>query len=153
MVILFRLVYGILLIQTLFFCSLLQDTDEEDDCTEGYAPFDCDTQAPDYGTLEIQVTTDVLNPAVKIEVFRGDVEDGRFLFADTISAKTEYRMKNNYLSVRATYIVSLDENIITVYSIDGGDLDYSSDDYCDATCYYEGYLELKPKLDYGLLEP
>lgn len=123
---------------------------DDEECEDGYAPFDCETSPPSYGTLIIEITNNYLNPAVPVIIYSGDFEDGKIAIQDTLSAETSYILHNDYYSVRAEYKVMLDQDLVTVYSVDGGTLDYESESYCDDTCYEEGVETLDATLDTDL---
>jgi len=119
-----------------------------DDCSDGnYKPFDCLEREPAEGILRIEVTLDGFNPVVPIEVYYGDYENGLLYFADTLdSFDYEYWVPNGDYSVKAKYNARIDSRLVTVYSIDGGNISPSSTSYCDGDCYTEGRLVLNAKL-------
>ena len=125
---------------------LLSGCDEN--CRDGnYKPYDCLEREPAEGILRIEVTLDGLNSIVPIEVYYGDYENNLLYFADTLDTFAyEYWVPNGDYSVKAKYNARIDNRLVTVYSIDGGNISYSSTNYCDGDCYTEGRLVLNAKL-------
>ncbi len=121
-------------------CDLLNNDDE---CDLGYKPYDCIETEPDNGTLKIDITLNSLNSSVPVTIYVGDYEDNHIYLQDTLvnSAKTYYLPNNDY-AAKADYNDIIEGSEITVFSIDGGDLSADSEEYCDGTCYSEGYLTL-----------
>lgn len=119
-----------------------------EDCSDGnYKPYDCLEREPAEGILRIEVTLDGLNSIVPIEVYYGDYENNLLYFADTLNTFAyEYWVPNGDYSVKAKYNARIDNRLVTVYSIDGGNISYSSTNYCDGDCYTEGRLVLNAKL-------
>ena len=93
------------------------------------------------------MTLDGLNSIVPIEVYYGEYENNLLYFADTLDTFAyEYWVPNGDYSVKAKYNARIDNRLVTVYSIDGGNISYSSTNYCDGDCYTEGRLVLNAKL-------
>jgi hypothetical protein len=128
---------------------LLLITGCDSDCSDGnYKPYDCLEREPSEGILRIEATLDGLNPVVPIEVYYGDYENNLLYFVDTLDTFAyEYWVPNGDYSVKAKYNARIDNRLVTVYSIDGGNISYSSTNYCDGDCYSEGRLVLNAKLD------
>ena len=85
---------------------------------------------------------------VPIEVYYGDYENNLLYFADTLDTFAyEYWVPNGDYSVKAKYSARINNRLVTVYSIDGGNISSSSTSYCDGDCYTEGRLVLNAKLD------
>jgi hypothetical protein len=120
-----------------------------DDCSDGnYKPYDCLEREPAEGILRIEVTLDGLNSVVPIEVYYGDYENNALYFADTLNSfDYEYWVPNGDYSVKAKYNAMINNRLVTVYSIDGGNISSSVTNYCDGDCYSEGRLVLNAKLD------
>jgi hypothetical protein len=138
----------VLLILSFLSCSL--PSEEDDDCPEGYVPIDCNSSAPKQGFVQVSITTNSLNPAIPITIFYGDFENNKIFFRDTLTSNTEYELANDTYSVRAQYTAVIDGDTVTVFSVDGDDLDYTEDEYCDDTCYEKGSIELDAELDLSL---
>lgn len=119
------------------------------DCENGdYKPSDCLENKPAEGILRVEVTLDALNPVVPIEVYYGDYENNVLFFADTLNVfDLEYYVPNNDYSVKAKYKAMINNRLVTVYSIDGGNISSTTTNYCDGDCYSEGTLTLNAKLD------
>jgi hypothetical protein len=119
------------------------------DCSDGnYKPYDCLEREPAEGILRIEATLDGLNPVVPIEVYYGDYENNLLYFVDTLDTFAyEYWVPNGDYSVKAKYNARINNRLVTVYSIDGGNISYGSTNYCDGDCYTEGRLVLNAKLD------
>jgi len=128
---------------------LLLITGCDSDCSDGnYKPYDCLDREPSEGILRIEATLDGLNPVVPIEVYYGDYENNLLYFVDTLDTFAyEYWVPNGDYSVKAKYNARINNRLVTVYSIDGGNISYSSTNYCDGDCYTEGRLVLNAKLD------
>jgi hypothetical protein len=124
-----------------------------EDCSDGnYKPYDCLEREPAEGILRIEASLDGLNPVVPIEVYYGDYENNLLYFVDTLdSFAYEYWVPNGDYSVKAKYSARIDNRLVTVYSIDGGNISSSSTSYCDGNCYTEGRLVLNAKLDLSYL--
>jgi hypothetical protein len=119
------------------------------DCENGnYKPYDCLENEPAEGILRVEVTLDALNPVVPIEVYYDDYENNLLYFADTLDVfDYEYWVPNGDYSVKAKYKARIDNRLVTVYSIDGGNISSTTTNYCDGDCYSEGRLVLNAKLD------
>ena len=118
------------------------------DCENGnYKPSDCLENKPADGILRVEVTLDALNPVVPIEVYYGDYENNLLYFADTLDVfDYEYWVPNGDYSVKAKYNARINNRLVTVYSIDGGNISSTTTNYCDGDCYSEGNLTLNAKL-------
>lgn len=129
--------------------TLLMFTGCSEDCSDGnYKPYDCLDREPSEGILRIEVTLDGLNPVVPIEIYYGDYENNLLYFVDTLDTFAyEYWVPNGDYSVKAKYNARINNRLVTVYSIDGGNISSSSTSYCDGDCYTEGRLVLNAKLD------
>jgi len=132
-------------------CWVTSSEEDDDECDD-YAPDDCNTEEPSHGKVEINITRNELNPEVPIIIYSGDFEYGNIVLKDTLNKDGNYRLPNGYYSVKAEYKVQLSQGIVIVYSVDGWDLDSSSDSYCDATCYEEGKIYLDARLDLSLFD-
>jgi hypothetical protein len=128
---------------------LLLLTGCSEDCSDGnYKPYDCLDREPSEGILRIEATLDGLNPVVPIEVYYGDYENNLLYFVDTLDTfADEYWVPNGDYSIKAKYSARIDNRLVTIYSIDGGNISSSSTSYCDGDCYTEGRLVLNAKLD------
>lgn len=140
---------NILFAYAIILTVLLLITGCSDDCSDGnYKPYDCLEREPSEGILRIEATLDGLNPVVPIEVYYGDYENDLLYFVDTLGTFAyEYWVPNGDYSVKAKYNARINNRLVTVYSIDGGNISYSSTNYCDGDCYTEGRLVLNAKLD------
>lgn len=117
--------------------SCYDDTDDE--CDE--APASCVTSAPSSGTLNFNVTIDSDNPTVTIYLRSGsDYDTGSDVDTIITSATSNFgTYPTGEYSAMVTYTVVYKGTTYTVEAVDGVDLSYSSDDYCDGiTCYEEG---------------
>ena len=121
----------------------------DENCNDGnYKPYDCLDREPSEGILRIEATLDGLNPVVPIEVYYGDYENNLLYFVDTLDTFAyEYWVPNGDYAVKAKYSARIDNRLVTVYSIDGGNISSSVTNYCDGDCYTEGRLVLNAKLD------
>lgn len=111
------------------------DDDSEEDCTP--MPFLCDRSRPTSAELTIKTGGGALQ---EIRVYSGTAyETGTLVWSGT-SART-LRLPLGDYSATATYLV----NGKTVVAVDGDYLDYSSDEYCEGTCYDEvgGTVDLR----------
>jgi hypothetical protein len=112
--------------------------EDPDDCEP--MPFFCARSRPTQADLTILVGGGgVLQ---EIRVYSGpNVENGTLVWTGT-SAQT-LRLPLGDYSAEAIYI----SGSIKRVAIDGDDLDYSSDEYCDGTCYEEedGMVDLRWK--------
>lgn len=128
------------MITTLFSCY--DDTGE--DCEE--APSTCNSSAPQ-GYLNFDVTKN--DDEVTLQTIRmceGDDYDTGTNCVYTGSGSLH--VDNGEYSAMATYAVSYDGKTYTIEAVDGVDLDYSTDDYCDGvTCYTEGSETFDLKFD------
>ena len=119
------------------------------DCEE--APYSCDESAPSSGGLNFNVTIDADNPSVVIDLRTGDdFDSGDTVELITLNSTSGSRegMPNGEYSAMVRYTVNYDGKTYTVEAVDGVDLDYSSDDYCDGiTCYEEGRETLELEFD------
>ncbi len=141
---------------TLFSCDFLIDLliDEEDEeCSEGYKPLFCDEFEPSYGTINVQVTLNDLNPFVPITLYSDDFEYNNIVLEETLNVNNKsYNMPNDYYSIKALYKAIVEGDTVTVYSVDGRRLESRSEDYCDGTCYSEGNIDLDAEFDESLFE-
>jgi hypothetical protein len=120
---------------------------EEEECNNGVAPLDCNQKEPSHGELKVEVTIDAMNIEIPITVYYGDIEANDVVFNDLLGGDKTYRLPNDEYAVRASYIAVIDEQVVTVHSINGGILDAGKTEYCNATCYSEGKLTLDATLD------
>ena len=113
-------------------CDFLADNSEEG-CDP--APFNCDETQPTEGNLFIQVTINGKNTQVPVYVFRGDFELND-LVLDTVLSTSGMTLNlpiiDEGYSAVAEYVQSDGD---TVIAIDGDDIDFDEDEYCDKTCY------------------
>jgi len=138
-----------LLVFLLFSCSLPED----EDCPEGYQPIGgCNTKIPKSGEVKIRISTNRLNPAIPITFYYGDYENNFIFFRDTLTTNKTYNLKNDIYSVRAEYHAVIDGDTVTIYSVDGEDLSYDEDEYCDGSCYEPGEIDLDAELDLSLFD-
>ncbi len=118
----------------------------DEDCNKGYRPYDCVTTSPDNGVVRVEVVIDAGNSSVPIVLYRGTVEQNQVVVIDTLkSVSKEYSLPNGDYSVRAQYRTIVNGNPSTVYSVDGGNLTFSTTEYCDGNCYSSGTLVLDAK--------
>jgi hypothetical protein len=111
-----------------------EDTDEE--CEP--MPFFCDRSRPTEADLTILVGGG--GALQEIQVYSGlAVETGTLVWSGT-SART-LRLPLGDYSAKATYLSGGKTRI----AVDGDNLDYSSDEYCEGTCYDEvdGTVDLR----------
>ena len=106
-----------------------------DDCDPG--PAVCDEIRPTQGNLLVRVTINGNNTQVPVHVFRGDFELNDKVL-DTLlvgsgMVLTLPIVDQGYSAV-AEYIQSDGD---TVIAIDGDDISFDKDVYCDKTCYGE----------------
>lgn len=137
-----------ILITVLVLSSCYDDTEEE--CDD--APLSCDEIRPVSGTLHFNLTIDADNPSVVIDLREGDDFDTGTPVVPAIPplSTTSYSdtFANGDYSARVIYTVEYRGNTYTVEVIDGVDLSYESDDYCDGiTCYEEGSETLELEFD------
>jgi hypothetical protein len=139
---------SLLLLLLIFSCSMPGD----EDCPEGYQPIlGCNTKIPKTGKVKILISTNELNPSVPITIFYGDYEIDNIFFRDTLTANRTYNLKNKAYSVRAEYRAFFEGDTVTVYSVDGDNLTYHEDEYCDGSCYEAGEINLDAERDLSLL--
>lgn len=126
-------------------CDITEDDEYEDECT--YKPTDCIEDKPTLGDVTILVTIDNLNSEVPITLFEDDVEHNRIVLQDTLHTDSKtYRLGYNYYSAKAIYKYEIDGEIVTVNSINGDELEYNEEEYCDGTCYTEGSIKINVEL-------
>ena len=109
--------------------------DSEEDCTP--MPFFCDHSPPSTAELTIQTGGGTLQ---EIRVYAGPhYEDGTLVWSGT-SAQT-LRLPLGEYSATATYV----DGGKTTVAVDGDELDYTSAEYCEGTCYDEvdGTVDLR----------
>ena len=124
----------------------------DEECPEGYQPIlGCNTTIPKTGKVKILISTNELNPFVPITLFYGDYETNNVFFRDTLTANKTYNLKNTAYSVRAKYRAFFEGDTVTVYSVDGDNLTFDEDEYCDGSCYEAGEINLDAELDLSLL--
>jgi len=131
-----------------FACCLLFSVscNSDEDCDP--APYDCIEYKPEEGNLIIEVTLDNLNSAVPVVIYHGDIEDEQVVLVDTIDTDTgESWLANDDYSVTAEYRLLKNSQEMTVYVVEGGNLDATSTEYCEGDCYEEGVLTLDVTLD------
>jgi hypothetical protein len=111
------------------------DEDPEEDCEP--MPLFCDRWIPTKADLTILVGGG--GALQEIRVYSGTVETGTLVWTGT--SATTLRLPLGDYSAEATYI----SGGKTRKAIDGDDLDYSSDEYCEGTCYEEedGTVDLR----------
>ncbi len=131
----------LLIIITLFSCY--DDTGE--DCEE--APSPCNSSASQ-GYLNFDVTNDDAEVTLQsIRLCEGDDYDTGTNCVTFTSTSSRYVNNGDY-SAMATYTVSYNGKTYTIEAVDGVDLSYESDDYCNGiTCYTEGSETLELEFD------
>ncbi len=116
---------------SVFGCDFLMENNE--DCEP--APLSCDETPPTDGNLFIRVTINGNNTHVPVYLFRGDFEKND-LVLDTVLTTSGMNLTlpiiDQGYSAVAEYIQSDGD---TVIAIDGDDLDFDENEYCDKTCY------------------
>jgi hypothetical protein len=123
---------------------------EEEDCD--YAPFFCTTDEPTFSTVSVLLSPKYIDQSTEVAFYSGKVEDGTLIRTCKQSgASQDYSMSFGYISVSVKYTVPVDEHPVTITAIDGGELKFSSKEYCDATCYDVKTLTLDVRLDTTLL--
>ena len=139
-----KILVFIILFSINFQCSLCED-ESEDECT--YKPSNCIEEEPEFGYVTIKVTINSLNPEVPISIFNGDVEENDIVLQDTLNANSKtYHLEYTYYSVLAIYKATIDNEIVTINSINGEELEYQVENYCDGVCYTEGNIEIDVEL-------
>ncbi len=131
------------LLGVLFFsaCQILSESDDECDTR----PSNCLESKPGMGTLEVSCTINSKNPSVPIAIYRGDFEKNDLVLRDTLSGsgKSYTVPTDQYYSVVAEYRRG---NGDTVIAIDGDDVDFSRNDYCEGPCYESDPGEIDVRL-------
>lgn len=124
---------GRLVVASMFLMTGMFPAGCSDDDENGPAPADCVHTAPSHGALQVSVTIDQRYPSVPIIIYRGEWEDGRKEWSDTLTEKRgSYQLSSDcYYSVLALYI----QNGDTLAVLDGDDIEVKSTSYSDATCY------------------
>lgn len=127
--------FPLLLFSALFFTAC-----GSDECDTGLF---CNTTYPDTGTLTVKVSIDAQNLAVPIFVYYGYVEDSSLYFVDTLTEqKVSYTVTSDQKYSVAAYYRRDNDRII---AIDGDDVDVSSEENCDETCYklHNGTIDVR----------
>lgn len=123
-----------------------EEDEEEEDCEP--APGNCDTSPPSIGRLSIKLSDGAAVPYV---IYRGpDIEAGTIIEEGTGSGSVliDSSASLGEYSAIATYTFDHEGKTYTIEAVDGGELSYDSEDYCDdKTCYSEGSLELNLTFD------
>lgn len=122
----------LLMIMGMFSCY--DNTDE--DCE--VAPSSCVHSSPSNGTLNFNITNDADVDLVNIILRTGDDYDTGTVYG-TYTDAVSLSVPNGNYSAMATYHVDYNGKTYTIEAVDGVDLSYSSDDYCNGeTCYTAG---------------
>ncbi len=83
------------------------------------------------------------NEFIPITFYDGDFEDGIVVLKDTLYSDQEsFRLPNGDISIVADYIGIVNGQKAIIHVVDGDDLDYESDDYCEGVCHEEGEISL-----------
>lgn len=125
-------------------CTVIEAmlSDDDENCVSHCGHF-----KPHEGRVHIEVTINSLNPEVSIEIYYGDIEDHDLMEERILTEENlKLTLPNGAYSVRATYKVNLDGEIVTVFAVDGDELE--PDDYleCGDICYDEGDINLDATL-------
>jgi len=119
----------------------------EEECDKGYRPDDCIPTAPGEGIVRVDLTINVLNPRVPLTLYRGTIEQNNVVLTDTLDVTfAEYRVPNGYYAVAARYRSLMGSDTVTIVSVDGSTLQAESAEYCDGSCWREGYVTLDAML-------
>jgi hypothetical protein len=144
----FRLYFCCILVLPMLQCFY----NEEKDCNE--PPPWCNSTEPSSGTVEVRISTKYLNDSTNVIFYNGKIENASIsgMYRQT-SEVASYDKFNGYISASIKYTVVINGKPSTVTSVDGGTLDFKSEEYCDqVTCYKEGTLKLDLRLDETLIE-
>gem|GEM_PF-3115386 len=136
----------IMLITTLMVFSCFDDTD--DDCEE--TPLFCDQTQPTKGTLNFNVTIDDDNTSVVVDLRSGgDYDTGNTVELITLTTTGGSRYINlGEYSAMVSYTVNYNGKTYKIEAVDGADLTFNSENYCDGiTCYEEDSETLDLEFD------
>ena len=141
-----------LILFLIFFLSACDFSDNSDEGCEP-APLSCDETPPTDGNLFVQVTINGKNTHVPVYLFRGDFEHND-LVLDTILTTSGMNLTlpiiDEGYSAVAEYIQNDGD---TVIAIDGDDLDFDEDEYCDKTCYGSASGRIDVRLHWPKIKP
>jgi len=124
---------------------------EEEGCNE--PPLWCNESEPATGSVEVRISTDAATLPAEITFYDGKIEEGKVKrVVKQLEEIATYDISYGYLSASIAYPVMINDTLFTITSVDGGNLKYTSDDYCDnVTCYKPGHLVFDLRLDRSLL--
>lgn len=142
-----RFLFTVILI-ALFQISCFLFSDGKCDEGESKKPSDCNSSIPSGGTVSVSIVTNSINPTVKIEIYEGNIEDGKLIISENLSSDKSYTLPNGYYTAQAFYKVNYEGHVVTIKAVDGKELDYSSQNYCDGTCYSDGSINLDCELSF-----
>ena len=115
----------------------------DDECGDIF--FDCDCEYPDppsHGFLTLELFWDGATP-IPVEIYEGkDIENGHFLFADTLElAVVDYLMPPGKYAAIARYVSGRD----TILAVDGDEIEVNKDGDSCCECYQvkDATLELR----------
>lgn len=136
--------YLLLLFSAMALFSCTYDN-EEDQCD--YQPYDCNEVEPTYGFVNVHCNPNSLNPEVPVTFYDGDIEDGHVINHGTVSNSTkEFFLPNGSITAIATYNAIINDTLVVVHVVNRRYLSADEEDYCEGSCYEEGYINMDLEL-------